>query len=177
MIARTALLIILAFLPALSGCTTVVGERRKSAIRERSDIETLKSDMQRLRGQVAGIVTAQQDLYREIEALRESGARDRREFSDRLTRMERNLAAYEAALEKVRQQVVSDLSTRMAEIMRSHGSRSSRGEEGYEHIVRPGETLSEIAAAYNVRADVIVKANNLKNPNSIRAGQKLFIPE
>jgi LysM repeat protein len=44
-------------------------------------------------------------------------------------------------------------------------------------VVKPGETLSEIAKAYGVRISVITKSNNLKNPDDLRVGQTLFIPE
>jgi len=70
------------------------------------------------------------------------------------------------------------LSKKMAEIMHSQVARSTTHfEEGREHIVQPGETLSVIAAAYGVKVNAIVEANNLKNADSIRPGQKLFIPE
>ena len=48
---------------------------------------------------------------------------------------------------------------------------------GIEHVVQPGETLSQIAAAYGVKMDVIARVNNISNPASIRVGQKLFIPD
>ncbi len=44
------------------------------------------------------------------------------------------------------------------------------------HKVRKGETLSQIANAYNVTASAIKSANNLRNANQIRIGQKLKIP-
>ncbi len=50
-------------------------------------------------------------------------------------------------------------------------------QEGYEHIVQPGETLSAIAAAYKVSVKAIIEANNISKPESLRAGQKLFIPK
>jgi LysM repeat protein len=42
--------------------------------------------------------------------------------------------------------------------------------------VQPGETLSTIAADYGVDATSLAAANNLANPNMLRAGQRLFIP-
>ncbi len=44
------------------------------------------------------------------------------------------------------------------------------------HVVQPGETLFSIAQRYGVEMDVIVEANGLRDPNDIRAGQKLIIP-
>jgi outer membrane murein-binding lipoprotein Lpp len=48
---------------------------------------------------------------------------------------------------------------------------------GYEHIVATGETLSAIASAYEVSARRIIEANQLADPDNLKIGQKLFIPE
>jgi len=44
------------------------------------------------------------------------------------------------------------------------------------HIVRCGETLSGIAYRYGVNMWAIVRANGIRNPNCIYAGQRLVIP-
>ena len=49
--------------------------------------------------------------------------------------------------------------------------------QGYEHVVRSGETLSVIARQYGVTVQAIVEANELADPNTLRTGQKLFIPQ
>jgi LysM repeat protein len=82
------------------------------------------------------------------------------------------------ARDKLRQDIVDTLSSKIAEVMQKQASASRvRVEEGYEHVVKPGETLSQIAAAYGASIDLIIKANNIRKPDEIRAGQKLFIPE
>lgn len=48
--------------------------------------------------------------------------------------------------------------------------------EGVEHVVAWGETISLIASRYGVTAEDIAAANNLTNPNLIRAGDVLIIP-
>jgi len=49
-------------------------------------------------------------------------------------------------------------------------------EQGYEHVIEKGQTLSGIAKAYNTTIDAIKKANNLKG-DTVFIGQKLFIPK
>lgn len=49
-------------------------------------------------------------------------------------------------------------------------------EQGYEHVVEKGQSLSVIAKAYNTNIDAIKKANNLKG-DTVFIGQKLFIPK
>lgn len=44
------------------------------------------------------------------------------------------------------------------------------------YIVQRGDSLARIAARYGTTVDAIVRANNLRNPNLIYAGQKLIIP-
>ena len=46
-----------------------------------------------------------------------------------------------------------------------------------EHTVSYGETLTAIARRYEVTADMIIQANQLLNPNMLRVGDVLLIPE
>ena len=46
-----------------------------------------------------------------------------------------------------------------------------------EHIVKAGETMSDIAISYGVPMCDIVKANELKNPNRLSEKQLLLIPD
>jgi N-acetylmuramoyl-L-alanine amidase len=45
------------------------------------------------------------------------------------------------------------------------------------YIVRPGDTLSEIAVRHGTTVQALVQANNLHNANVIRVGQLLQIPD
>lgn len=47
----------------------------------------------------------------------------------------------------------------------------------YEHVVDSGQTISEIAQAYGVTQEEIMKINNIKNASRIQVGQKLYIPK
>ena len=44
------------------------------------------------------------------------------------------------------------------------------------YVVKPGDTLSSIARAFNTTVPAIISANNITNPNLIYAGQTLIIP-
>jgi LysM repeat protein len=52
---------------------------------------------------------------------------------------------------------------------------STQGDETY--IVRPGDTLAQIAAQYGVSLPELMRANKLTNPNLISVGQRLIIPQ
>ncbi|MBI3960075.1 MAG: LysM peptidoglycan-binding domain-containing protein [Chloroflexi bacterium] len=45
------------------------------------------------------------------------------------------------------------------------------------HVVQAGEGLYSIAARYGVSADAIIEANRITNPNLIRVGDRLIIPQ
>ena len=44
------------------------------------------------------------------------------------------------------------------------------------HVVRSGETLSEIGYAYGIPYQELAAVNNIRNPNQIQAGQRLRTP-
>ena len=44
------------------------------------------------------------------------------------------------------------------------------------YVVREGDTLSAIAARFDVSEEAIQQANRIDNPNSLFAGQELVIP-
>jgi hypothetical protein len=46
-----------------------------------------------------------------------------------------------------------------------------------DYVVRPGDTLSEIAERYGIGLSVLMKHNGITNPHSIRSGQRLRIPQ
>lgn len=45
------------------------------------------------------------------------------------------------------------------------------------HVVQAGESLGSIAAQYGVSSDAIIEANRITNPNLIRVGDRLIIPQ
>lgn len=51
-----------------------------------------------------------------------------------------------------------------------------RSNEPTEYIVQSGDTLSRIAATFNMSMDTILSANNLANPDLLSVGQVLVIP-
>ncbi len=53
----------------------------------------------------------------------------------------------------------------------NYGSASGRS-----HTVASGENLTKIARRYGVTTDALMRANNITDPNFIRAGQTLTIP-
>jgi LysM repeat protein len=56
------------------------------------------------------------------------------------------------------------------------GSQPQDRTRDFEYPVRPGETLSEIAYAYDIPYDFLAWYNKINNANRIRVGTKIIIP-
>jgi nucleoid-associated protein YgaU len=148
-------------------------------MRERSEIDGLRADTEGLKERMAGVEQAQQALLRQFGQLRDAAEARDREIRGQMTGLERSLKADGAAARAdLKKEVVDRLTAKVAELMRPQPAAGGRRvEKGREHTVRPGETLSEIAAAYGVTVGTIVRANNLTDANRVRAGTTLFIPD
>jgi len=169
-------------LAAGSGCTTLGTQQRMEAVRREQEVDRLDGDVAKLKERVEALAVSQQQLYQQMEAARDDNARTRQQMAD----LDRALKALDDSQKAGRQEMVDTMVKRVSEILsrapasRSPSSPSSQGaraERGYEHVVQAGQTLSEIAAAYKVKPQDIIKANKLDKPNALRVGQKLFIPE
>tara|TARA_Y100001968_G_C19449726_1_gene767692 strand:- start:14 stop:964 length:951 start_codon:yes stop_codon:yes gene_type:complete len=45
------------------------------------------------------------------------------------------------------------------------------------HIVKEGDSLNKISSEYRIEKKELIKINNLKNPNKLYKGQKIFLPK
>ena len=168
-------MLMLTMLVAAGGCVTTQQQRLEEARRER-DFASLKADVYRIKEQAGSASTGYDQIYAEIERLRREQAGEDKELASRLDAVEARLRKQDAAMQAMHKQIVAELSSKIKTIMKSQ-ARSPGVEYGREHLVKQGETLSEIASAYGVAINAVVRANGLKNANAIRVGQKLFIPE
>ncbi len=178
---RLSILIVLAAVAA--GCTTIYGEDDTGLISQEArlamDVQNLQARVDRLQERVLEMDQERQLIYRQMEQLEIKQETARRDQEARVRSVETAMSGYESARQRDRDEVVATLSQKMAEIVRAQPAPTARPRvmQGYEHVVKSGETLSAIASAYGVRTTAIIEANDLKNPNALRAGQKLFIPE
>lgn len=165
-------------LTAASGCVTVVDENAMT--RQQADMGIIREDIQKLNERLNSVQLEQQNLARDMEALRKTPREDA-ESRARIDDLNRQIRAINAARESDRKQIVEELSRKVAAIVggssgSSGSGKSSSTETGYEHVVKTGETLSKIAKEYKASVSAIKQANGLKS-DSVRVGQKLFIPQ
>lgn len=176
---------------ALWSCTACVStyeSRSRETARQQADQEVLLDQMRRLQGRVESAELQIEELNRQVDRLRsdlrQSGSMQDSALTLKLSAAETRIAQLESARERDRQEIIDKLSERVTKLMAGSApaataqrTRPSGSATGYEHEVQSGQTLSQIAQAYGVTAKAIIDANNLQNPNSLRVGQKLFIPE
>ena len=141
------------------------------------------------------VETLREDLRKANLAAGQVSREDLRLLQDRLNRIEQQLVDQQAAREREHDALLLKVSDQVNKSMREYLSGNppptraaeppaaapARGkapavERGWEHVVEPGETLSAIAVAYGTTTQSILQANHLQNANSIRVGQKLFVP-
>jgi len=174
----------------LMGCVTYQDQRTRQAMQEREDILLLQEDIRRLAGRVEGLELQIDRLYRDQSDQRsaqDQWSRSQTQSIDtRIGGIERQIQEIQRGREADKKEIVDSLTATIDRVMRAQqqATRSapaaparSHSGFGYEHTVGPGETLSHIATAYGVTARVIIEANQLTNPDVLRVGQKLFIPE
>jgi LysM repeat protein len=177
---RTLAFILVGLTVASSGCETLSGQqRRQGEMRRYSEIANLKASVKRLEQRIEGIETSQEEIYTQIADLRDAQDRSENQRDANLQAIESRLTAQSAAQARMRKDLVAELSGKMATIIKTQSQTTQRhqSEVGYEHVVKSGETLSEIAREYKVSVSVVVKANKLKSADDLRIGQTLFIPE
>lgn len=161
------------------GCATYQGGGESA--RDEGNIPVLREDVDRCLSRLETMEIELRQIRQDIANLRSAGAQDEATRA-RLNEIDSRLAALDAARAADKQAIVDQLSGNVAKLMAgaSTGQPKPSGAaagKGQEHVVRQGETLSSIAAAYKIKTSALAEANGITNPDSLRAGQKLAIPQ
>ena len=183
-----SLLLCAMIVSAGSGCATYHDQYARRDVGEREDILLVREEIRRLAGRIEGLELEMGQLQRDQDEQRA----DFRQFSrsqaenieQRLASLESRVRDVDGARQKDKQEIIDHLSKTIEQLVasrqtarQSQSARTTHSGYGYEHEVGAGETLSHIAAAYGVTTRTIVEANDLQNPDRLRIGQTLFIPE
>ncbi|MCL1856746.1 MAG: LysM peptidoglycan-binding domain-containing protein [Kiritimatiellaeota bacterium] len=153
------------------GGGTTAGGGDKTAQR----VSELEAQLYRLQSQVDGLATT----------LQQGGVQKNAATKDEVAALRSEVAALRAenqALRKLIDELPAKIAKSVAQsapapVQPAKGSGQPQVMTGVEHVVEAGQTLSEIAKAYGVKLDTIVKANNIANPAALKIGQKIFIPQ
>jgi len=95
---------------------------------------------------------------------------------ERLAAAERAAAAERLAAEKKLRAVVEVVTAENAQLRQAIAELGAASGAGGEYTVRPGDTLAGIAQRHGVRVQALREANDIEDPDVLRAGRKLAIP-
>ena len=143
--------------------------RGQDVVALRAEIATLRNRVAALEGQLAKVPQA---ITAAVSA----------EHQSIVSEVNKAIAASDARTEKQIQQAV-----RQASQSRPSGGGSGRSSgsapsgsapagDYYEYEVQSGQTLSEIARAFNCTVKEIMQASGIQDAAKIRVGQKIYIP-
>jgi LysM repeat protein len=160
----------------------------QDAIAERQKILKAADQLDLLTQQNAQIVQQNTQLSQQITALQERLLKletANGDLKEQLVQQQKDWAAEKEKLLKEVSKIVASGGGKPAkatETATAAPSTPNKPEQGYEYVVQPGQSLWAIADAYqksgvNVTVEDIRKANNLGKTDTLKVGQKLFIPK
>lgn len=166
----------------MAGCTMLEAGSSGSRSQSQMQYDYLEERVRVLTDRVTQLEQANASLQREVSDLQiklnqaQGGA-----SAQDLQSLREKVIQLEVQREKDKQAILDQLAREISGIARSSrpsssGSGGSGSDVGYEHKVEAGQTLYDIAKAYNTTVTAIKKANNLSG-DTIRVGQVLFIPK
>lgn len=168
---------------------THVARAQDAATRERLDklagqVEDLLEDKSSAKKQLDA-------MAKEIQSLREerssspnaASAEELRKLAEKVQEIDRKREADKELILKEIEKLGKLIAQKPRPQAAATGTQTDRPEKekGYEYVVQSGDTLSVVVAAYKeqgvkVTVDDILKANPGLKPNSLKVGQKIFIP-
>ena len=181
---------ITAVLMTSPGCIVDQQEQRTVVQQQREDSLLLQEDLKRIRARLQSLEQDMQQLVQQVNASNSDQSRgmqgQMQGINASLAELQNRIRAVDAARESDKKEILDSLTRKISQVLGSQSSSRSSApapkrsstisNEGYEHEVQPGETLSAIAKAYGSSSADIIQANNLKSGDMLRVGQKLFIP-
>lgn len=146
----------------MSGCQTTY-QSRTVQTRQTEDQLIAQEQQRRMAGRLETLEMEIARISRELDGLRRS--------------LDTRCAAIELKSEEDKRELIARLTAQLEKLLVKAAPVSGETAYGTEHIVRPGNTLSTIAAAYGASVKKLIEVNQIKNPDRLSVGQKLFIPE
>ena len=152
----------------LSGCQSPYYQSRSAQTGQTEDQRIAQETQRRMDGRLETLEMEISRISGELDSLRRN--------------LDTRCAAIEQKSETDKRELIARLSGQLEKLLvkaapPAAAPTSGGSAYGIEHVVRPGETLSTIATAYGASVKKLIGINNLKNPDRLFVGQKLFIPE
>ena len=174
---------IIFFALCLSGCSTTqkqVKEQQRRQWESQMSKTTLGQDAKitDLQNSIERIKQAQFILNDRLADLEKGLASSADKRQGEFNALRAEIRALGSSTEKKINAILEEVGRENERLLKKIGRKGkSAYMQGYEHVVKTGDTLSSIAHQYEVKVKAIVEANQIENPDSLRVGQKLFIPQ
>ena len=158
-----------------------------AAARQDKRISALERELENVREQAAkpsGNYASHEDLRRLADKLQEID-RNRVADSEKFVKAIEQLGKASPTGTSGPRRPSRPTETTPSEDLAKHGTGGSTGseknEKGFEYVIASGDSFSTIAQAYRekgvkITSEQIAKANPTLKPNSLKVGQKVFIP-
>lgn len=175
---KTLILFMLACMPSFIGCSYLEQSRINQA-RKAHQFNQMQRKIAKMEDAVQGMEQSRERLFSRVDDVERLASSSERQLSQEVAALKTEITALRAERQALRQQLVKDLSGKMAHAIKQYAEQSSatQSRNGRLHTVQQGETLSEIARAYGCTIKAIMRANKLSSPDKLKIGQELFIPE
>lgn len=164
-----------------AGCVST-GYQQAHSTAQRDNTAYIEQEFNRFTARIQSLEDQVSELQQELVNLKGGRNQTQSQAAQEIADLKTRLKDLENQRLKDKTEIVDTITAKVSQLIngsRSNGggSSGSKTQYGREHKVESGHTLSEIAKAYGVSIKAIIKANNLKNPNDIKVGQTLFIPD
>ncbi len=154
-----------------------------AAAKQDKRLSALERELENVREQATrptGNYASQEDLRKLVEKLQEVD-RNRLADSEKFVKAFENLSKVTSGGAGHGKRPSTTTGASSSEVPKVGGSTGGGGDKGFEYVIASGDMLSTIAQAYReqgvkVTTEQIQKANPQLKPNSLKVGQKVFIP-
>lgn len=151
---------------------------------------TLEANLARTVGsleqKLKGLETGQSDLRQRLDGLTAVTEDQNRRIGQAADRLDVSIDTINEELSRLKKlladlfekynQMADAVNTLHKEVAGRRQEQRTAAPGASVHVVREGESIFSIAGKYGVTADVLIRINNLANPDSLRVGQRLSLP-
>lgn len=174
------------FFMILTGCVTDDLANKQDVYMVRSQVNEqiihMEDRLNALEGQVDAMDKKQEDIQNRIAGMENS-------LNNKMFAYQKDISTLQQDLKSMKESVSSQIDKKMDVVIEEvikenqkiaekiNALQKEKYDLGIYHTVQRGETLSEIASKYGVSVDDVIASNEIENPDRLKIGQKLFIPQ
>ena len=170
----------------LTGCVTDELANKEDVYMVRTQVNeqviNMEDRINALEGKTEAIQKRQEEIQESIASIQDM-------VNNKMFAYQNDMKEMRADVQSVRKDLSSDFEKKMDVVLEEvikenqkiadkiNSLQKEKYDLGLYHTVERGDSLSKIAAKYGVSVESIIEANEIENPDKLKVGQKLFIPQ